>query len=144
MGLAANSEVPGLGVSRNDVAQAFLNANMASTSSRSSQDQVGGSPPPLPGATAIVTELQTTLQHSHERENGTILISPPPVQEDQDRRALLLRDFKGNDKLPMPIDASEVYERNVILRKKMYLMSGELSGTGSSPCMNSLTSRIKT
>eukprot|EP00957_Ditylum_brightwellii_P033579 2545225-Ditylum_brightwellii.AAC.1 len=64
MGLAVNSEVPGLGFSRSDVAQAFLNANMASTSSRSNWDQVGGSPPPLPGATDIATELQTTPRHS--------------------------------------------------------------------------------
>eukprot|EP00957_Ditylum_brightwellii_P079599 6052843-Ditylum_brightwellii.AAC.1 len=48
MGLAANSEVPGLGVSISNVAQAFLNANMASTSSRSNRDQVRGSPPSLP------------------------------------------------------------------------------------------------
>eukprot|EP00957_Ditylum_brightwellii_P049987 3789102-Ditylum_brightwellii.AAC.1 len=88
MGLAANSEVPGLGVSRRDVAQVFINANMVSTSSRSNQDQVRWSPPPLPGATAISTELHTTLQHSRERGNGTILISPPPVQEDQDNRML--------------------------------------------------------
>eukprot|EP00957_Ditylum_brightwellii_P168367 12816177-Ditylum_brightwellii.AAC.1 len=118
MGLAAKNQVPGLGVLRGNAAQAFLNSNMVSTSSRSNQDQVGGSPPPLPGATANATELQITPQHSCERENGTILISPPPVQEDQDHRTLLLRDLKGNGKLSMPINASEVYEKNVTLRKK--------------------------
>eukprot|EP00957_Ditylum_brightwellii_P004000 304453-Ditylum_brightwellii.AAC.1 len=47
-----------------------------------------------------------------------ILISLPPVQEDQDHRTLLLRDLKGNGKLPMLINASGVYEMNVTLRKK--------------------------
>ncbi len=45
------------------------------------------------------------------------LVSPPPVGRENYNPGgmLLLRDLKGNGNLPMPVNAIEIYERNVTL-----------------------------
>ena len=91
-------------------------------------------PPPLPplgpgvGGTAADSSRPATATNPHSPQGVVIretskVVSPPAQtndgHEEYDPGAMLLpRDLKGNGTLPVPVNATQVYERNVTLGKK--------------------------